>query len=185
MLTSTTIPATSAKSRLRLRRGSPASLCPSANAPGPARGQLRHPWVLYRCRCPPPPSPERASPTFFFIKKNKEERERENGRREGVPQSPAKSTASPTTGYRGHAPPHAPPSPRSSAVQWGSCGQGRRPPPARSAMRHRHFALFSFFSHVFSAQFNEFLGTVYNLLSNFFIFFFLKTDPFWHRGEGR
>lgn len=88
------------------------------------------PTTPCQCGWPSPPSPGMASPHSSSFKTNKEGK---GERREGMRRSPEPCQNQNPAPHGAHPLMHPPrpqdPSPRSSAVQWGSCGQRNLPPP--------------------------------------------------------
>lgn len=108
----------------------------------------------------------------------KQTKEGKRERRKGMRRPPEPCQNHSPAPHRAHPHMHPPqdPSPRSSAVQWGSCGQRNLPLP-----RQQHITSF----------FSLFLPNSINLLTHsgiyspkFFTYVrFFKVDPFWHQGS--
>lgn len=150
-------------------------------------------------------------PTFFFIKKKKiKKKGRERTKGVKCPPEPHQKyslahrrlwgtpamhphmhprhggTPPPDRAGEDHAPPQPP---ALDQVQCSGAAAGREAfLPAHSAIHHLDFGLFSFFSSHYFCPINS-LAPSKIYFPNFFIYicvclFFLKTDPFWHQGEG-
>lgn len=107
------------------------------------------PTTPCQCGWPPPPSQEWHPPHSSSFQTNKEgKRERRKGTRSSP--EPCQNHSPDPHGAHPHMHPPRPqvPSPRSSAVQWGSCGQRNLPPP-----RQQHIT-FSFLFHLIFVQLN-------------------------------